>query len=152
MSRVFPALTFLLWPAVLIAGLVTVGMSSTTALSLVNDGLKSTVRGSDQILPYRAHRVAASLSAPKNRALLWTARSIASPDPVITPPPRLVRAVAKRELTLRSKPLQTAQAVQTIRKGETLTVKSKQGRWWLVSTDAAREGWLYGSYLTLEKT
>jgi hypothetical protein len=46
----------------------------------------------------------------------------------------------------------TAAALESIAKGDSLIVKSKQGRWWLVRTSDDKEGWLVSSYLIQQKS
>jgi uncharacterized protein YgiM (DUF1202 family) len=146
-SRIIPTLPFLLWPAAVIFALVIFGLSSTAALSMLQEGLKAPVTEASGTP--RVFQKSPTIRAPQNRALLWSARSIASSESIAVAPPQPLRAVARRGLTLRSKPTQTASALATLGKGAEVMVMTKQGRWWKVRTSDDQEGWLYASYLSV---
>lgn len=90
--------------------------------------------------------------AAANRWLLSSARRLASAGPVAFEAPKLVSAMAIRDLVLRAKPMPSAAGLESIAKGDSLIVKSKHGRWWLVGTSSHREGWVFSSYLIQQKS
>lgn len=148
MSRIIPTLPFLLWPAAVIFAFVIFGLSSTAALSMLQEGFKVPAAQASGTTP-RVFQTTPTIKAPQNRWLLWSARSIASSESIAVSPPQPLRAVARRGLILRSKPMQTASALATLEKGAEVLVMTKQGRWWQVRTSDDQEGWLYASYLAV---
>jgi len=133
--------------------LVAFGVSSNAALSIISQGVHPPAISIDRALSTRAARFTMGPPrAAENRWLLSSARQFASPGPVALEAPKAASAVAMRALVLRSKPMPTAAALESIAKGDSLIVKSKQGRWWLVRTSDDKEGWLVSSYLIQQKS
>jgi hypothetical protein len=152
LPRALAGFSFLLWPIVLGSALVSLGLSSNATLSLISEAAHSTTSQSAQTFSYRARKMAMGPTvAIRVTAPIPNTPKSTSTAPAVQSPSQPLRMVAIRNLILRSKPMATSAVVVGISKGDRVVVRSRQGRWWLVTTSEDNEGWLFASYLAPQK-
>ena len=121
---------------------------------MISQNVQQATAPSERVSYLAQRKMVGATAALENRMRLSSAQEVASPRvPIVTPvtPPQPLRVFAMKSLVLRAKPMSTSARVSTGSKGDDVTVKSKQGRWWLVNTSDGHEGWLFSSYLAQSK-
>ena len=145
----FRSLKFLTWQAALATALLAFWFSTTTAFSLISENVP---KSAGRAAPPTANRVqqvmtGSSTRALENKFVLASGLTLVSSRPLAVSSSQPLHVLTMIALVLRSQPSSYSEQVAALPKGESVTVNSKQGRWWQVTTGAGQQGWLFSSYL-----
>lgn len=151
-------LPFVAWPLTLGAAVLVFGVSSQGTLGLISAHLQPTAAKAASmpvqavikmpspiaITPQQAGARVAALGG--GRSMIGGAASLSQNDEASVP----TMQVNTPGLIVRSQPFKNSPQVGTLKQGEIVTVRNKQGGWMLIDARGGAVGWVFGKYLALK--